>query len=420
MAEVEKENTKKDKKSKKAIIIILLIIAIIAIIAVVTAVMLNNSDDESDKKSRKSKNMSVEWGDTYYSFLVDELDENENFENVEKITLSFLEMEEDKEPAMILETDTGAKLIYSIDDKNKVVECNNSSLADENKTVSDVQYLYNIEKKESDWYVCSETAESKQYTQLKDYTEVSKYANESEEKASEYLEDHSITIKNDEMVYDEGELKLSKFDDTFIEVEDKDVDIAKTEIKTDSKKSEIFDAVSDLAEDEYKTEQDILTDKLVQQVIESRRKAIEKIKQQIEEYEKEKAEEAKKNQETQSQTPTPAPAPSNNTETQTNNAQVSSEYLTLGGYTIKYGTYIGETPWSGTTLKLEITLNSDLSFSQTTYNGGYPIGIGSGKYHVGGNGIYISEPNPLVAIGNNVLQATTSEGTKYSLIYQGN
>lgn len=300
-------------KKKVLLIVLPIILAIAVATAVIAVVILNKNKEES---------VGTKWGDTYYAYLKEAVNEEDLKEAEEKYgvmlgmknaKIQFCEVDEGKDPTMIMtyEKENNSYVnVYQITDKNKV-----NYIA--YKQPTEVEYLYNIEKDEYSWYIHVVGTDSDSYSSIKNISDrLKENAKESTENKDAYVTETvaEYTISKDEATttqetVDGSTVTLDKFDEIFVRPEiesneqiDFDVDINDKELKKSMKK-----VVAN-----YEKETKKITDEIQEQV----NKQVEEVKTK-----KEQIESAK---------------------TEVENKKKAEEYnkgLKVGSATLKYGVY---------------------------------------------------------------------------------
>ena len=360
------EEKKKSKKGLIAIIIILVILVIVAIIYFALRYFSGN------------KTTGTTWGDTYFAYLTEGLEQENDEERqkyglqsgVEKAELQFIETGEEEEPVMLMSYDKDDKSytnIYYINDRNSV-----SSVL--NQEYSDAEYLYNINNKEYNWYLHSESDSTDSYTN------VSNIINNQNQSEPEYVLDKNN--KTEVELEDGNTVELSEFDKTFI----------KPDIEDNSKQEiSIVDYVAD----------DIV--KKINSLVSNYDKESDKINEDVQNKVDglvQVAEEAKQDQEN-----------SNNTQEET--TQTESSTFKVGNYTLHYGTYKGTdgqyadgrgvVKWN-VTIKLNqdgtYTLTSSDQTMQKNNSGTFEVSTLQGKdvIELSGGGLYIVDANDTLTL----------------------
>lgn len=326
---------------KKVLLIILPIILVIAIVAaIVVAVIVNKNKEEESTGSK--------WGDTYYAYLKDAVNEEDiNIAEskygiilgMKDSKIQFCEVDEGQDPTMIMtykKENNSYVNVYQITDKNKV-----NYIA--YKQPTEVEYLYNIEKDEYSWYIHEMGTDSDSYSSLKNISDKLKQnAEESNNSKSDYVAEMvaDYTIKKEEATITQettdGEtITLDKFDEIFVRPEiepNKQIDF-NCDIKDKDLKKEIKSAV-----DSYKKDSKKITDAVKEVVA----KKVEEVRAKKESIAKAKTDVENKKK-----------------------AEEYSKGLKVGNATLKYGvyTYTGEGGYTpGQTLKGEITLKPEGKF----------------------------------------------------------
>ena len=365
---------------KKVLLIILPIILVIAIVAaIIVAVIVNKNKEEESTGSK--------WGDTYYAYLKDAVNEEDiNIAEskygiilgMKDSKIQFCEVDEGQNPTMIMtykKENNSYVNVYQITDKNKV-----NYIA--YKQPTEVEYLYNIEKDEYSWYIHEMGTDSDSYSSLKNISDKLKQnAEESNNSKSDYVAEMvaDYTIKKEEATITQettdGEtITLDKFDEIFVRPEiepNKQIDF-NSDIKDKDLKKEIKSAV-----DSYKKDSKKITDAVKEVVA----KKVEEVRAKKESIGKAKTDVENKKK-----------------------AEEYSKGLKVGNATLKYGvyTYTGEGGYTpGQTLKGEITLKpegkfhiksnfDDMSAQAASYDkdGTYTIELG-GDDGYGGKSNYI-------------------------------
>ena len=326
---------------KKVLLIILPIILVIAIVAaIIVAVIVNKNKEEESTGSK--------WGDTYYAYLKDAVNEEDiNIAEskygiilgMKDSKIQFCEVDEGQDPTMIMtykKENNSYVNVYQITDKNKV-----NYIA--YKQPTEVEYLYNIEKDEYSWYIHEMGTDSDSYSSLKNISDKLKQnAEESNNSKSDYVSEMvaDYTIKKEEATITQettdGEtITLEKFDEIFVRPEiepNKQIDF-NSDIKDKDLKKEIKSAV-----DSYKKDSKKITDAVKDVVA----KKVEEVRAKKESIAKAKTDVENKKK-----------------------AEEYSKGLKVGNATLKYGvyTYTGEGGYTpGQTLKGEITLKPEGKF----------------------------------------------------------
>ncbi|MBQ3409175.1 MAG: hypothetical protein IJH12_08245 [Clostridia bacterium] len=326
---------------KKVLLIILPIILVIAIVAaIIVAVIVNKNKEEESTGSK--------WGDTYYAYLKEAVNEDDLTEAEEKYgvmlgmknsKIQFCEVEEGQDPTMIMtyEKENSSYVnVYQITDKKKV-----NYIA--YKQPSEVEYLYNIEKDEYSWYIHGMGTDSDSYSSLKNISETLKNSStQSEDSKNVNIAEleADYTIKKDEATTtqetaDGESISLDKFDEIFV--------------KPDIKQNIQIDFNADIKEKDLKNE--------IKSAVESYKKDSKRITDEIKESVANKVEEVKNKKEQIA-----------SAKIDLENKKKAEEYskgLKVGNATLKYGvyTYTGEGGYTpGQTLKGEITLKPEGKF----------------------------------------------------------
>lgn len=326
---------------KKVLLIVLPIIMAIAIAtAIIVAVIVS--------KNKEDETVGTKWGDTYYAYLKEAINEDDLNTAEEKygmilgmknVKIQFCEVDEGQDPTMIMtyekENNTYVN-VYQINDKKKV-----DYIA--YKQPTEVEYLYNIEDDEYSWYIHVIGTDSDSYSSLKNISSRMKdKAKESTGTKDAYVAETvaDYTIKKDEAKITQetvnGEkIELDKFDEIFV--------------RPEIEQNEQIDFNLDMTEKELKKS----LKKIVDNFVKKTKKVTDDIKEQV----------AKKVEETKSKKEQIETA-----KTDVENKKKAEEYskgLKVGNATLKYGVYTYSDDGSfspGRTLRGEITLKPNGEF----------------------------------------------------------
>lgn len=319
-------------KKKVLFIVIPIILVIVITTAVIIGFVLNKNSEEDDSIGSK-------WGDTYYAYLKEAINEEDLSVSEERYgimldmkdaKLQFCEVEEGQDPTMIMsykKNDSSYINVYQITDDKKV-----NYIA--YKQPTEVEYLYDIQKDEYLWYIHTTENEDESYSNLKNISnnlkENSTKSEDSENvNVTELQADY--TIKKDEAeiiteTTDGNTLSYKKFDEIFVKP---DVEPNKQlDFNVDIKEKDLKNAMKD-AVDNYKKDSKKITEEVKQTVskkVEETKKKIEDVNKAKEEVEKKKAEQ-----------------------------EAIKKGLEVGKYTLKYGVYTSDIHEAG--LYGTITLN---------------------------------------------------------------
>lgn len=305
----KKEVTTEKKKSGKKIILIIAIILAVVIFAVIGGILIHSI-------VQKNKSVGTDWGDVYYSFLEKEKSEELSIsgisgmlpKEIENEEIQFCELEKDQEPLMVLtytnpQENRDEMRIYYITGEGDEAKVGGCTTYYQN---TELEFLYNIETQEYDWYIhtSDETTDN--------YTTFSRNSTE-EVETKDYI--FTKAEMPSEKVTEEGEVPtISKFEETFITPEVEENKKVKFDLNGNLK--DIKQAITEGVK-EYKDIKEITTEE-VKNNIATEQKALETKKEEIKKAE----EEAKKKAE----------------------EEAKKRGLQVGPYTLKYGTYKSELP----------------------------------------------------------------------------
>lgn len=320
------------KKKSLVIGIIAILLIIIIIGAVVIALLLN-----------QNKTVGSKWGDTYYAYLNEAINEKDLDDAYEKYgiksgmknaKIQFCEVEKDEAPSMIMtyeQSDNQYVNVYQITDDDKV---NFISY----KQPTDVEFLYNIEKDDYIWYIHKYDSNSDSYSSLNNIVNNLKENSKQSDKSkniniAELEADYSIKKDEEEITQKtvNGEtLSISKFDTIFVKP---DVKLNKTiDFDINISEKDLKEKISKVV-DNYKTEDKILTDDVKEEVSKKAEETKEKVK---------KIEEAK--------------------EAVNKKEEEEAKGVKVGNYTLKYGIYVSDVAQMDKECYGTITLKPDGKF----------------------------------------------------------
>lgn len=319
-------------KKKILFIVIPIVLVIVIIAAVIIGLALNKKSEEDDSVGSK-------WGDTYYAYLKEAINEKDLKVAEEKYgmkldmkdaKLQFCEVKEGQNPTMIMsykKNDSSYINVYQVTDDEKV-----NYVA--YKQPTEVEYLYDIQKDEYLWYIHTTENENESYSNLRNISNNLK-ENSTKSESSKNVNITELqadyTIKKDEAevsteTVEGNTLSYKKIDEIFVKPDiepnrqlDFNVDIKEKDLKNVMK-----DAV-----DNYEKDSKKLTEEVKQEVS----KKVEETKKKIEEINKAKEELEKKKEE----------------------EEAVKKGLAVGKYTLKYGVYTSDIHENG--LYGTITLN---------------------------------------------------------------
>lgn len=252
-------------KKKILFIVLPIVLAILIVGGVIAAILINNN-----------KSVGSTWGDTYYAYLKEAISEKDLDEAEEKYgmkldmkdaKLQFCEVNENEAPSMIMtytKNENSYVNVYQINDDKKVTYVSY-------KQPTQVEFLYNIEQDEYNWYIHETNPTSDSYSSLKNVVDNLKQ-NSSKSEDSENVNiaeleaDYTINKDDSEITQEtvDGEtLTMTKFDQIFVIPDvklndqiDFDIDIKEKELKKGIK----------TAVEDYKKQSKILTDEVKEEV----------------------------------------------------------------------------------------------------------------------------------------------------------
>ena len=331
------ENTKSEegvkKKGKGKIFLIFIIILFVIAIAAGGGYFAYQYIEES-------KPIEQEWADTYYNYIKgsdeEEASETTKIQNNSKI--GFIEVADVEEPVMIVEYEKDDENVSDIYYINNGTVDNVISLND-----SDIELLYDIDKKEYDWYTHTKTDTTDTYTKLSAQI-LGENKDKEEETEYSFEEDEKISVET----VDGDTISMPKFDTVFIET---DVEIDTVNYNENMTNKELKETIKEGA-NKYKTEEEMITEDIKNDVTEKENNVIEKQEEmkQAEEEKKKAEEEARKKAE-----------------------EEAKKGLKVGSHTLQYGTYISDVAGMDSTMYGTITLNPDKTFHiKANCEGGYP------------------------------------------------
>ena len=243
---------------------------IIAIVVVCAILLVGGGFLVANILGGNNKPIAEVWGETYYVYLKDIVANNKQEdaglpEDIKNGKLGFYDVKELDDPVMVIsyeEDDETYSNVYYIED-GKV----NAKVYED---PTEVEFLYNIENDEYDYYTHTSDSESDTYQKVSDGIE-----NNNDDNYTFTEEDKTVVTDNDG-----NEVEVSKYEETFAEVEVKDNTVDYNyELNEKELKNNINDSISD-----YK-EQDDLVNKNVEKQVDDHIKEIEDRKEEMKEIE---------------------------------------------------------------------------------------------------------------------------------------
>ena len=209
-------------KKKVLLIIIPIVLVIVIIAAVIIGLVLNKNSEEDESVGSK-------WGDTYYAYLKDAINEKDLTAAEEKYgmmldmkdaKLQFCEVEENQNPTMIMtykKNESSYINVYQLTDEKKV-----NYIA--YKQPTELEYLYDIAKDEYSWYVHTTENENESYSSLKSVSNKLKESSTKSDSSenvniAELQADYTIKKEEAEITTettDGNTLSYKKFDEIFV------------------------------------------------------------------------------------------------------------------------------------------------------------------------------------------------------------
>lgn len=376
-----------NKKSYKIIIVILLI----AIISVGGYFIFRNN--KADKTNVKG------WIDAYYEKLLDELKENEVYTDAKNISIQFVGAPDKDLPimAVIYEKNNKKKINqYGVAKSGNGYRCWLMARGDSINYDYKLELLYDIEHKKYMWFVHSS---GKDALGDNDWFLAVKYRGDSI--SYKFHPDELKENQTDE----NGNPILSKFDETFIKIDNNTESIEIRNIQNIDEKDLKEDL--NLANKQYKKLDNIITDD-IKTTTKNKLTEIENKKEQIkvanEEKAKKKAEEdAKRKAEAEAKKKAQEDAAKNG--------------FKVGNYTMKYGTYKGSGGYEGFTEGATLVLRSNGTYTLTNQGR-----TSNGTFTYGNDGFIKFDDNSWAykALGNNVFGNPEGAGYDEKFTFSGN
>lgn len=259
-------------------IVLAILIAAICGVVVVVGILLN-----------KNKSVGSTWGDTYYAYLKEAINDKDLSDAEEKYgmqlgmkdaKIGFCEIEENEDPSMVMtysKDENNYVNVYQINDDNKVVYI-------AYKQQADLEYLYNIEKDDYGFYIHESNSTSDSYSSLKNIVNKLK-DNSGKSKGNSNINIAEIevdyTIKKDEAeitqeTTDGNKLTMNRFDQIFVRPEIKLND--QTDFNIDIKENELKKLITDLVGN-FNKESEKITDEIKENVLKKADESKNKIKE---------------------------------------------------------------------------------------------------------------------------------------------
>lgn len=339
--EKEEKETKKEKKGKKGKVILILIIILLVI------VVATGGGYFAYQYIEENKPIEQEWADTYYHYIKDTNEEgkseDEKIQNNSEI--GFIEVSDIDDPVMIVEYEKDDEDVLDVYYINEGKVSNVINLGE-----ADIELLYDMNKKEYDWYTHTKTDTKDTYTKLSAQI-LGENKDKEEETEYSFEKDEKITVET----VDGDTISISKFDTMFIET---DAKIDTVDYHEDMTNKELKETI-EKGVTQYKPEEELITEDIKNDVTEKENKVTEKQEemQQAEEEKKKAEEEARKKAEEEAK----------------KKAEEEAKGLKVGSHTLQYGTYISDVAGMDSTMYGTITLNPDKTFHiKANCEGGYP------------------------------------------------
>ncbi len=269
--EEDSENDKADKKKSKApIIICIVVIAGLVLLVGGGLLIATKSFDKYKDNIKDADEIKEVWGNTYYVFLKDIVNDNKQKDaglpdEIKDGKLGFYDIEGIEDPVMVIsyeENDETYSNVYYIED-DKV----NSKVYED---PTDIEFLYNIDEEEYDYYLHTADDETDVYQKVSDGIK------DNTEDNYTFSEDDKKTVKDE----NGNDIEISKYDETFIEPE---VEDPTTDFNYDLDEDELKDMVNDSIKD-YKGKEKLVTDE-VEKEVDNHIKEIEDKKEEIKKIE---------------------------------------------------------------------------------------------------------------------------------------
>ena len=313
----KKHNKKSAKKKRIFVIIGLLVLVVLG----VGGYFLN-------QQKKLKEPIKQEWGQKYYMYLKDVNENNKQEEaglpeDLNKSKLSFYQVEDVKEPVMVIDY-----VVDQVEYSNVYYITNNKVNVLVYNQPSTIELLYNIENKKYDYYSHIKEDNKNKYKSIREQIndrikELEKAKDNSKEE--EKVEDETEYVFSDETVekvtdVNGKEIVLDKFDETFVKPNIKHKTI---NYNTDLEEKDLKEAIEEEVE-EYKPVEEIITTKTEKQVEDK----VEEVYKTRDEMTKAKEEVAKKEAEEKAK------------KEQEEREKAEREGFKVGSYRLKYGRYV--------------------------------------------------------------------------------
>ncbi|MBR2833205.1 MAG: hypothetical protein IKE75_02070 [Bacilli bacterium] len=365
------EKNQKQKKGNKKKIIIIGLVALFLIVALIIGLLLGNKKEEP----KKEKAIKEKWGQIYYEYLKDMKDEDSAKEaglssKMKDATMVFYDIDTLNYPVMAIDYELDNKdyaNVYFIEDgKVDAIIYNDPT---------DIELLYNIQNKDYNYYTKSTKDGASTYKSIKDQIRSKLRKSSSNDSVKDYTfkDDDKDTVKD----VNGNEISLTKFEQTFIKV---DTDNKGVSYDTDLSKKALEKVVNKSIKKYEKVEKILTSD--VKKSIQTREEGIVKKQEEMNKAKedvtkKEELEKAKKEADEKAK---------KEAEEKAKNAG-----LTVGSYTLKYGTYKGQDASEGLTFVLKQNGQCVYAGKNCTYTIGSHDFTQDGETHVVRQSLIIKE-----------------------------
>ncbi len=408
----------KNKKGMKVIIGIILILLVIAIGFGIFIFSKNNG-------------LKNDWEEAYFNILYKDSSENieeysdsngnkkeikiDYYKDANNVKIKFIQLKENETPVMAVSFKQDNKerfcIYYKYDEKvysvskNPPIDYETGKIGDNDaKTDYSLQYLYNIDEQEYNWYIKSKHENNTVY-----FLQLNLGNNEGKSKIYSFNEEEMKTNQ----VSEDGTPILSKFEETFIEVDNVEDNSVNTDNIHNIDKNELKKSIKTVAKN-YKDKNEIITEEIKNKV-ETKLAEIKQKQEQIKLAEEQKAQkEAEEKAKAEEEARLKA-------------EEEAKKGLKVGSYTLKYGRYSGSDFSEGTdrgpTGTATYTINADGTYTFTTSNGYKKNGTykvkslaSLGSYYSSMYGLEFSDGGMMGVSANNTLEELAGTGQHYKYV----
>ena len=270
---------KNNGNNKKKIIVIVGSVILILVVGIIVTLLLSNKKEVKTKKVDKIKSS---WGNIYYTYLKD-IKKNDKYDkaglskDLDDGEVRFYDIDNIDDPVMGIE--------YEVEDKDylNIYYINNKKVdVIIYKEPTDIDYYYNIQEDKYDYYTNTIKDDANNYISVKDQINSKLDSNSDDVKVYTFKDSEVDSVKDS----DGKDISLTKFDETFIKIDD---DIKKIDFNISMSDKKLKNMINSSI-DNYNKSREILTDE-VKESVDKKKEEIKNTRTNIDNIKKKKKEE---------------------------------------------------------------------------------------------------------------------------------